>query len=122
MTQYRCSSNSTLQSLPGVTKLKDRQNPATWMLEVSSPTVEAQHDVDFAAIYAKSELYRYVIYLNSILDHVSFDHITYDLHQGPRTCILQQNTLNRCLHNSTPVYGNNACRIGDIHSTMLFGS
>nr|KJB36395.1 hypothetical protein B456_006G157200 [Gossypium raimondii] len=35
-------------------------NPATWMLEVSAPSVEAQLDVDFADIYANSSLYRYV--------------------------------------------------------------
>ena len=29
------------------------------MLEISSPAVEAQLDVDFAEIYANSELYKY---------------------------------------------------------------
>nr|GEU37382.1 pleiotropic drug resistance protein 2-like [Tanacetum cinerariifolium] len=46
------------QMLPGVTRIKDGQNPATWMLEVSSPTVEAQLGVYFATIYATSEIYR----------------------------------------------------------------
>ncbi|KAI3734636.1 hypothetical protein L6452_14110 [Arctium lappa] len=46
------------QSFPGVTKIKDGQNPATWMLEVTSSTVEARLGVDFAEIYANSELYR----------------------------------------------------------------
>ncbi|XP_024991416.1 pleiotropic drug resistance protein 2-like isoform X2 [Cynara cardunculus var. scolymus] len=46
------------QSFPGVTKITDGQNPATWMLEVTSSTVEAQLGVDFAAFYANSELYR----------------------------------------------------------------
>ncbi|PWA72058.1 hypothetical protein CTI12_AA149340 [Artemisia annua] len=42
----------------GVTRIKDVQNPATCMLEVSSPMVEAQLGVDFAMIYATSELFR----------------------------------------------------------------
>ncbi|KAI3517159.1 hypothetical protein L1887_16368 [Cichorium endivia] len=46
------------QSIPGVTEIKDGQNPATWMLEVSSSMVETQLGIDFAATYANSELYR----------------------------------------------------------------
>ncbi|CAK9176883.1 unnamed protein product [Ilex paraguariensis] len=46
------------ESIPGVTKIRDGYNPATWMLEISSATVEAQLDVDFAEIYANSDLYR----------------------------------------------------------------
>ncbi|KDP34703.1 hypothetical protein JCGZ_10908 [Jatropha curcas] len=44
--------------VPGVPKIKDGYNPATWMLEVSSTAVEAQLDVDFAEIYVTSDLYR----------------------------------------------------------------
>lgn len=47
-----------LQAVPGVTKIKDGYNPATWMLEVTAPAVEAQLDVDFADIYANSSLYQ----------------------------------------------------------------
>ncbi|KAI3695946.1 hypothetical protein L1987_78952 [Smallanthus sonchifolius] len=46
------------QKISGITRIKDGQNPATWMLEVSSSMVESQLGVDFAAIYAQSELYR----------------------------------------------------------------
>ncbi|CAK9182084.1 unnamed protein product [Ilex paraguariensis] len=46
------------EAVPGVTKIKDGYNPATWMLEVSASAVEAQLDVDFAEIYANSDLYR----------------------------------------------------------------
>ncbi|KAK8579730.1 hypothetical protein V6N12_070040 [Hibiscus sabdariffa] len=46
------------EAVPGVTKIKEGYNPATWMLEISSTAVEAQLDVDFSEIYAKSELYR----------------------------------------------------------------
>ncbi|CAN1270070.1 ABC transporter G family member 39 [Linum perenne] len=45
------------EAVPGVPKIKDSYNPATWMLEVSSPTMEVQLHVDFAQIYANSSLY-----------------------------------------------------------------
>ncbi|KAL4637706.1 hypothetical protein ACB092_03G095300 [Castanea dentata] len=47
----------TRKSVPGVTKIRDGYNPATWMLEVTAPSVEAQLDGDFADIYANSSLY-----------------------------------------------------------------
>ena len=47
-----------LQAIPGVPKIKDGYNPATWMLEISTPSVEARLDVDFAEIYANSDLYQ----------------------------------------------------------------
>ncbi|KAF5959271.1 hypothetical protein HYC85_000480 [Camellia sinensis] len=46
------------ESIEGVPKIKDGCNPATWMLEVSSTAVEAKLNVDFAEIYANSDLYR----------------------------------------------------------------
>ncbi|XP_059667475.1 pleiotropic drug resistance protein 2-like [Cornus florida] len=46
------------EAINGVPKIKDGYNPATWMLEVTAPPVEAQLEVDFAEIYAKSELYQ----------------------------------------------------------------
>ena len=50
--------HNLLQAVPGVPKVRDGQNPATWMLEVTSAAYEAQLGVDFAEIYAKSELYQ----------------------------------------------------------------
>uniref|UniRef100_A0A9I9DQ34 ABC transporter domain-containing protein n=1 Tax=Cucumis melo TaxID=3656 RepID=A0A9I9DQ34_CUCME len=46
------------EAIQGVPKIKEGYNPATWMLEVSSAAVEAQLDVDFAEIYANSNLYQ----------------------------------------------------------------
>ncbi|XP_044473463.1 ABC transporter G family member 34-like isoform X2 [Mangifera indica] len=46
------------EAIPGVPKIKDGYNPATWMLEVTAPSVEAQMGVDFAEIYANSSLYQ----------------------------------------------------------------
>ena len=53
------SYNVFLQSIDGVAKIKEGYNPATWMLDVSSTAVEAQLGVDFAEIFANSDLYRY---------------------------------------------------------------
>nr|XP_043631485.1 pleiotropic drug resistance protein 2-like isoform X2 [Erigeron canadensis] len=46
------------ESIPGVNKIKEGQNPATWMLDVSSSAVESQLGVDFADIYTNSSLYK----------------------------------------------------------------
>ena len=48
------------KAIPGVEKIKDGYNPATWMLEVSAPSQEVALGVDFSDIYKRSELYRYV--------------------------------------------------------------
>ncbi|PSS15952.1 Pleiotropic drug resistance protein [Actinidia chinensis var. chinensis] len=46
------------EAVPGVPKIRDGYNPATWMLEVSAAPIEAQLEVDFADIYANSSLYQ----------------------------------------------------------------
>ncbi|KAK7268421.1 hypothetical protein RIF29_21119 [Crotalaria pallida] len=46
------------EAIPGIPKIKDGYNPATWMLEISSPVIESQLNVDFAELYTKSELYQ----------------------------------------------------------------
>ncbi|KAJ8766367.1 hypothetical protein K2173_022426 [Erythroxylum novogranatense] len=45
------------ESIPGVPKIKDNYNPATWMLEVTSMSAEAELGVDFGQIYRRSTLY-----------------------------------------------------------------
>ncbi|KAI3786796.1 hypothetical protein L1987_40773 [Smallanthus sonchifolius] len=45
------------ESISGVPKIRDNYNPATWMLEVSSSSVEAELGVDFGKIYSTSTLY-----------------------------------------------------------------
>ncbi|KAK6248174.1 hypothetical protein QUC31_019739 [Theobroma cacao] len=45
------------ESIPGVPKIKDNCNPATWMLEVTSTSVEAELGIDLAKIYKSSALY-----------------------------------------------------------------
>ncbi|KAK7261777.1 hypothetical protein RIF29_28096 [Crotalaria pallida] len=46
------------EAIEGVTKIKDKYNPATWMLEVSSIAVEVQLGVDFAEYYKSSALHQ----------------------------------------------------------------
>ncbi|KMT06316.1 hypothetical protein BVRB_7g159990 [Beta vulgaris subsp. vulgaris] len=45
-------------AVPGVPKIKDGYNPATWMLDISTSQAESQLDIDFAGYYANSSLYQ----------------------------------------------------------------
>lgn len=46
------------EAIPGVPKIKDTYNPATWMLEVTSMAAEQRLGIDFAQIYKESTLFR----------------------------------------------------------------
>ncbi|GAB4856416.1 ABC transporter G member 39 [Ancistrocladus abbreviatus] len=46
------------EAIQGVPKIKDGYNPATWMLDITTPQVESQLGVDFAELYSNSSLYR----------------------------------------------------------------
>ncbi|XAR67679.1 Xenobiotic-transporting ATPase [Bertholletia excelsa] len=46
------------EAIPGVPKIKDKYNPATWMLEVSSIAAEVRLGIDFAEHYRSSTLYQ----------------------------------------------------------------
>ncbi|KAK4709134.1 hypothetical protein R3W88_030059 [Solanum pinnatisectum] len=46
------------EAIRGVPKIRECDNPATWMLDISSASMEAKLDVDFAEVYAKSDLYQ----------------------------------------------------------------
>ncbi|MFS7986458.1 putative ABC-type sulfate transporter [Helianthus anomalus] len=45
------------ESISGVPKIRDNYNPATWMLEITSASVEAEVGVNFGQIYSTSTLY-----------------------------------------------------------------
>lgn len=49
-----------VQSIPGVAPCPERLNPATWMLDVSTIAAETKMGADFADIYDKSELAKWV--------------------------------------------------------------
>jgi hypothetical protein len=46
------------QAITGIPKIEDGYNPATWMLDISSPVVESQLNIDFAELYNQSSLYQ----------------------------------------------------------------
>ncbi|XP_021594312.1 pleiotropic drug resistance protein 3 [Manihot esculenta] len=56
--QHSSSVIEYFESIPGIPKIKDNYNPATWMLEVTSKSVEAELGVDFGRIYEQSSLYK----------------------------------------------------------------
>ncbi|KAH7655222.1 Xenobiotic-transporting ATPase protein [Dioscorea alata] len=53
-----CKVIEYFERIPGVPKIKQKYNPATWMLEVTSTSVEQQLGIDFAEVYVNSTLYR----------------------------------------------------------------
>ncbi|MCD7447230.1 Pleiotropic drug resistance protein 2 [Datura stramonium] len=55
---HSCLLIEYFQSVPGVPTVKEGYNPATWMLDITTPAVEAQLNVDFGDIYVNSDLYR----------------------------------------------------------------
>ncbi|KAJ8638657.1 hypothetical protein MRB53_012924 [Persea americana] len=46
------------EAIPGVPKIKEKYNPATWMLEASSIAAEVRLGIDFAEHYKSSALYQ----------------------------------------------------------------
>ena len=46
------------QGVEGVQHIPEGLNPATWMLEVTMPGNEERLGVDFAQLYANSDLHR----------------------------------------------------------------
>ncbi|KAL6996415.1 ABC transporter G member 36, partial [Sarracenia purpurea var. burkii] len=46
------------EAIPGVPKINEKYNPATWMLEVSSLAAEIQLGIDFAELYKSSTLHQ----------------------------------------------------------------
>ncbi|GAB2293500.1 transcription factor [Dionaea muscipula] len=51
------------EAIPGVPKIKERCNPATWMLEVSSVAAEVHLGIDFAEHYKSSSLHQQTVEL-----------------------------------------------------------
>lgn len=47
------------EEIPGVPKIREKYNPATWMLEVSSTSAEIRLQIDFAEYYKSSPLYQH---------------------------------------------------------------
>ncbi|KAG0468338.1 hypothetical protein HPP92_017666 [Vanilla planifolia] len=45
------------EKIPGIPKIMDNYNPATWVMEVTSTSLEAQLSIDFKGIYKESDLH-----------------------------------------------------------------
>ncbi|OIS99440.1 PREDICTED: pleiotropic drug resistance protein 1-like [Nicotiana attenuata] len=56
--RHSCHLIKYFESMPGVSKIKEAYNPATWMLEVTASSQEMMLGVDFADLYKKSDLYK----------------------------------------------------------------
>ncbi|VAI10382.1 unnamed protein product [Triticum turgidum subsp. durum] len=57
------------EGIPSVPRIKEGQNPASWVLDISSPTTEYDIGVDYAEIYRSSYLYRDNMNLITELGH-----------------------------------------------------
>lgn len=55
---HSCDLIKYFESVHGVQRITDGYNPATWMLEVSTPAQEVALGVDFTEFYKNSDLYR----------------------------------------------------------------
>uniref|UniRef100_A0A8R7UMB2 ABC transporter domain-containing protein n=1 Tax=Triticum urartu TaxID=4572 RepID=A0A8R7UMB2_TRIUA len=51
-----CNMIKYFEAIPGVPRIKEGQNPAAWMLNVSSHTTEYEIGLDYAEIYQRSSL------------------------------------------------------------------
>lgn len=47
-----------MQAIDGITPIPGGYNPATWMLEVTTPAAEQKIGADFADIYRNSDQFR----------------------------------------------------------------
>ncbi|KAI4355694.1 hypothetical protein L6164_004442 [Bauhinia variegata] len=56
--RHSCHLINYFERIEGVSKIKDGYNPATWMLEITTPAQEMALGVDFTDLYKNSELYR----------------------------------------------------------------
>ena len=56
------------EAIPGVPRCREGLNPATWMLQISTPAMEQRIGVNFADHYAASSAQRYILAnLNALL-------------------------------------------------------
>ncbi|KAL8123013.1 hypothetical protein AgCh_011114 [Apium graveolens] len=56
--RHSCELIKYFEDIDGISKIKDGYNPATWMLEVTSPAQEMALGIDFTETYRNSDLFR----------------------------------------------------------------
>ncbi|KNA25912.1 hypothetical protein SOVF_002340 [Spinacia oleracea] len=57
---HSCTMIEYFQGISGIPPIPDDYNPATWMLEVTTPATEERLGIDFASIYRNSDQFREV--------------------------------------------------------------
>lgn len=60
MEWLNCYELSFLQGISRVPRIAENYNPATWMLDITSASMEQQLGVDYAHLYKMSTMYQYV--------------------------------------------------------------
>ncbi|KAF7058251.1 hypothetical protein CFC21_065354 [Triticum aestivum] len=55
---HSCEVIKYFQAIPGVPRIKEKYNPSTWMLEVTSTSMEVQLGADFAQMYRESSMWK----------------------------------------------------------------
>ncbi|CAK9326772.1 unnamed protein product [Citrullus colocynthis] len=58
--QHSCKVIEYFERVSGVPKIRENYNPATWMLEVTSSSAEADLGIDFAQVYRNSPQYEHI--------------------------------------------------------------
>ena len=59
LSQLVADTRVCLQQIEGVPKLTEGLNPATWVLQISTPGMERGIGVDFAEVFERSQTTRY---------------------------------------------------------------
>ncbi|KAF3634285.1 hypothetical protein FXO38_25213 [Capsicum annuum] len=59
--------------MPGVVKINEGYNPATWMLKVTAPAQEMTLGVDFTNLYKNSDLLRFTIFIALVFGTMFWD-------------------------------------------------
>ena len=70
------------EAIPGVPSLPEGLNPATWMLQISTPGMEATIGADFADIYRNSPLFQCAPACSCLLTKLSGSY--FDAHYAER--------------------------------------
>ncbi|KAK7843637.1 abc transporter g family member 31 [Quercus suber] len=100
------------QGIDGIPPICSGYNPATWMLEVTTPIAEERIGEDFADIYRNSEQYRDV---EASIKHFSVPPTGSEPLKFPST--YSQDTFSQL----RLAYGNKILYTGEVHNTMPLG-
>ena len=78
--------HSSAQNIPGVPKLEEGLNPATWMLQISTAGMEANLGTDFNEQYRNSRLYQ-CVHLSCLMSDLCVLHVGTAYAQQVQMCL-----------------------------------